>query len=111
MFPLEFEKDDPTNFHIPYTTACANLRARNYGIKEVSKHEAKRLAGRIIPAIATTTAMVTGFVCLEIMKIIQEKELEAYRNAFVNMAVPLFTLSEPMAPASTTANLKNGRVA
>ena len=58
MSPLEFEKDDPTNFHVAYTTACANLRARNYGIKEVSKHEAKRLAGRIIPAIATTTGKI-----------------------------------------------------
>jgi len=106
MAPLEFEKDDPTNFHVEYTTACANLRARNYGIKEVSKHEAKRLAGRIIPAIATTTAMVTGFVCLEIMKIIQEKPVEAFRNAFCNMAVPLFTLSEPMPPAKTKSQLK-----
>lgn len=106
MAPLEFEKDDPTNFHVEYTTACANLRARNYGIKEVSKHEAKRLAGRIIPAIATTTAMVTGFVCLEIMKIIQEKPVEAFRNAFCNMAVPLFTLSEPMPPAKTKSLLK-----
>merc|ERR1719373_1556231 len=106
MCPIEFEKDDPTNFHIQYTTACANLRARNYGIKEVSTHEAKRLAGRIIPAIATTTAMVTGFVCLEIMKIIQEKPVEAFRNAFCNMAVPLFTLSEPMPPAKTKSMLK-----
>jgi len=106
MAPLEFEKDDPTNFHVAYTTACANLRARNYGIKEVSKHEAKRLAGRIIPAIATTTAMVTGFVCLEIMKIIQNKPVEAFRNAFCNMAVPLFTLSEPMPPAKTKSMLK-----
>lgn len=108
MVPLEFEKDDPTNWHVDYVTSCANLRARNYSIKEVTKHEAKRLAGRIIPAIATTTAMVTGFVCLEIMKVIQEKKLEAYRNAFCNMALPLFTLSEPMAPASTTAKLKTG---
>ena len=43
--------------------------------------------------------MVTGFVCLEIMKVIQKKPLESYRNAFCNMAVPLFTLSEPMPPA------------
>jgi ubiquitin-activating enzyme E1 len=108
MVPLEFEKDDPTNWHVDYVTSCANLRARNYAIKEVTKHEAKRLAGRIIPAIATTTAMVTGLVCLEIMKIIQGKELEAYRNAFCNMALPLFTMSEPKAPESTTAKLKTG---
>ncbi|XP_055389044.1 ubiquitin-like modifier-activating enzyme 1, partial [Condylostylus longicornis] len=28
--PVEFEKDDDTNFHIDFISACANLRARNY---------------------------------------------------------------------------------
>merc|ERR1719461_2724185 len=51
--------------------------------------------------------MVTGFVCLEILKLIQDKPLESYRNAFVNMAVPLFTMSEPMEPATTMATLKD----
>jgi ubiquitin-activating enzyme E1 len=52
---IDFEKDDPTNHHIDYVTACSNLRARNYAIEEKSAHETKRIAGRIIPAIATTT--------------------------------------------------------
>lgn len=33
----EFEKDDPTNWHIEFVSAVANLRARNYQIKEVDK--------------------------------------------------------------------------
>jgi len=31
--PHDFEKDDDTNFHIDFTTACSNMRAWNYQIK------------------------------------------------------------------------------
>ena len=40
--------------------SLANLRARNYSIGEVDKLKAKFIAGRIIPAIATTTALACG---------------------------------------------------
>jgi hypothetical protein len=33
--PLEFEKDDDTNFHIDFIHAVANIRARNYRIPEI----------------------------------------------------------------------------
>jgi ubiquitin-activating enzyme E1 len=35
--PVEFEKDDDTNYHIDFISATANLRARNYKIPEVDK--------------------------------------------------------------------------
>ena len=65
---IEFEKDDPTNWHIDFISALANLRARNYSIKEVNKLNVKLIAGKIIPALATTTAMIVGIVGLEIIK-------------------------------------------
>jgi ubiquitin-activating enzyme E1 len=34
--PIEFEKDDPTNWHVEFVSSFANLRGRNYKIKEVS---------------------------------------------------------------------------
>lgn len=55
----EFEKDDDTNHHIEFINACANLRARNYAIKESTRPRTKVIAGKIIPAIATTTTMVS----------------------------------------------------
>jgi len=66
----EFEKDDDANFHIDFIHATANLRARNYKIGECDQMKTKMIAGKIIPAIATTTAMITGAVTAEIYKFI-----------------------------------------
>jgi len=94
----EFEKDDDKNFHIDYIAAVANLRARNYTIEEVPKHKVKMIAGKIIPAIATATAMIVGTVGFEIFKFIANKKPETFRNAFCNLAVPIWVFSETLPP-------------
>ncbi|RLN35388.1 ubiquitin-activating enzyme E1 3 isoform X1 [Panicum miliaceum] len=97
MKPIQFEKDDDTNFHMDLISGFANMRARNYSIPEVDKLKAKFIAGRIIPAIATSTAMATGLVCLELYKVIAgEHPIEDYRNTFANLALPLFSMAEPV---------------
>ena len=35
-------------------------------IKEIEKQKLKMIAGRIFPAMATTTAAITGIACLQI---------------------------------------------
>lgn len=104
LSPSEFEKDDDTNFHMEFVTAASNLRARNYGIAEVDRHATKGIAGKIIPAIATTTSFVTGLVNLELYKLIgfgnlPKRPVEDFKNGFVNLAIPFFGFSEPILAA------------
>jgi ubiquitin-activating enzyme E1 len=101
LFPAEFEKDDDSNHHIDFITQASNLRAGNYKIKEATRYEVKMTAGKIIPAIATTTCMVTGLVCIEAYKLMAGKPLEDIRNSFVNVAVNVFSMGEPGGPKRT----------
>lgn len=120
---IEFEKDDPTNHHIAFISSCSNLRARNYAIKEASEHETKFIAGKIIPAIATTTALVTGIVCLEVYKLAQQQAsakakdakiakstIEQYRNFTCNLALPSIMYAEPIAAVQSKAQLATGEL-
>jgi ubiquitin-activating enzyme E1 len=101
---IEFDKDVDSQMRV--IAACSNLRARNYKITEADLHTSRGIAGKITPAIATTTALVTGAICLEIYKLLQDKPVSQFMNSFNNLAIPLFTNMEPNEPKVTTTALK-----
>jgi len=103
--PLDFEKDEDENGHIKYIAACGNLRGICYDLEPVSNHNAKMIAGKIIPAIATTTACVAGLVGIELLKVVGGKtNLEAYKNSFANLALNIYMPAEPVACAKQKYN-------
>ncbi|XP_076848600.1 ubiquitin-like modifier-activating enzyme 6 [Brachyhypopomus gauderio] len=103
MFPLVFEKDDDSNGHMDFVEAAAMLRARMYAIAPADRLQAKRIAGKIIPAIATATAAVAGLVALELIKVVGAYGFESFKNCFFNLAIPVVVLTE-------TAQVKRTRI-
>lgn len=99
--PIDFDKD--VDAHMRVVAAVSNLRARNYAIPEADLHTSRGIAGKITPAIATTTAMVTAAICVELYKLLLDKPIEQLRNTFSNLALPLFTSAEPDPPKKTKA--------
>jgi hypothetical protein len=66
----------------------ANLRSECYGMSCVSQLEARRIAGRIVPALVTTTACVAGLALLQLAWLrAAPLAREALRNYFVNLAL------------------------
>ena len=66
---IAFDKDDEDT--LDFVTATANLRAQIFGIDAKSKFDTKQMAGNIIPAIATTNAMVAGLCVLQAFKVLK----------------------------------------
>jgi ubiquitin-activating enzyme E1 len=93
----EFEKDNDANSHMAFIASAANIRALNYQIEPQNTMALKKIAGNIIPAIATTTAMICGFVALEMYKVhaIIPKTITDFRFAIINLAINMYSLSEP----------------
>ena len=65
---LSWDKDEP--LHLDFVVAASNLRSFQYGIPMQSKFSIKSDAGNIIPAIATTNAVIAGLIVIEAIKII-----------------------------------------
>ena len=66
-----FDKDD--RLAMRFVAAAANLRGSVFSIESLNFHDVKGVAGNIVPAIATTNAIVAGQQVLELFKILDGK--------------------------------------
>lgn len=104
--PLDLDND----LHLNVVTTCSNLRALNYDIPTQHLQESKSICSPIMPAISTTTALIGGLICLEIYKVCgtpqQKLRIKDLKNTFVNQALPLMTMSEPVRPPTRTIQMQ-----
>ncbi|XP_017876520.1 SUMO-activating enzyme subunit 2 [Ceratina calcarata] len=77
---LVWDKDDLSS--MDFVAACANLRAHIFGIPQKTRFDIKSMAGNIIPAIATTNAIVAGLVILHAFRILQN-DLKACKSVYL----------------------------
>ncbi|KAF7792682.1 hypothetical protein EIP86_003780 [Pleurotus ostreatoroseus] len=112
---ISFDKDDDDT--LDFVTAAANLRSYAYGIATKSRWEVKgqetlfhvpdrdcigsrvprpyiEMAGNIIPAIATTNAIIAGLIVLQALHLLR-KSYNALRNVHVQFrpSLPLSTIN------------------
>ena len=102
--PEEFEKDHDENGHIDFINAQANLRARNYGIDECDRNKTKKIAGKIIPTVLTTTASIAAVVSLQFYTVLQTNEPQYFRDCFFNLCSNYFFFTKPSDPIQMKDN-------
>ncbi|KAI1372282.1 hypothetical protein F4677DRAFT_432965 [Hypoxylon crocopeplum] len=82
---ITFDKDDEDT--LDFVAASANLRSHIFGIEPKSRFDIKQMAGNIIPAIATTNAIVAGLSVLESFKVLKG-EYDKTREVFLTPFTP-----------------------
>ncbi|KAI1076394.1 hypothetical protein F5B20DRAFT_584303 [Whalleya microplaca] len=94
---ITFDKDDDDT--LDFVAASANIRSHVFGIDGKSRFDIKQMAGNIIPAIATTNAIVAGLCVLESFKVLKgqyDEAQEVFLTPFANQR--LLAPDRPRAP-------------
>ncbi|CAD5220184.1 unnamed protein product [Bursaphelenchus okinawaensis] len=68
---LSWDKDDEDALN--FVAACSNIRSHVFGINGKSVFDVKSMAGNIIPAIATTNAIIAGMMVVETYKVLGDR--------------------------------------
>ncbi|KAJ2029879.1 E1 ubiquitin-activating protein uba2 [Coemansia sp. S3946] len=98
---ISFDKDDEDALN--FVAATASLRSYVFGIDQTSIFETKAMAGNIIPAIATTNAVVAGMMVTQAIMVVSE-QMSRCHTAYVsyNSKRSRSVLSEPLATPNPT---------
>ena len=94
-----FTKDDPVS--VAFVSAAANLRMHNYWIEEISRFQVESIAGAIVPAIATTNAIVAGLQCINLEHVLRNGGRSSARDVWVQYPRPSGSgwILQPSVPA------------
>ncbi|KAM3437492.1 hypothetical protein NHJ13734_004616 [Beauveria thailandica] len=108
---ITFDKDDIDT--LDFVTASANIRSTVFGIERKSRFDVKQMAGNIIPAIATTNAIVAGLCVLESFKILKgeyDQAKEVFLTPFASARLLAPDRSRPPNPECPVCGVFNTSV-
>ena len=111
LHPEIFEKDIDSNNHINFIHICSNLRAKNYSIEECDRLKTKLIAGKIIPAVSSTTSAITGFASSHIYALFYNDDINLLKDIRFNIATnSYFVLNPPEVVGTTDIQGKRGLI-
>ncbi|KAG8871272.1 E1 ubiquitin-activating protein uba2 [Tulasnella sp. 332] len=121
---ISFDKDDDDT--LDFVTATANLRAASYSIEGKTRWEVKggvkilgvpisktfkltiihdpEMAGNIIPAIATTNAVIAGLIVLQALQVLQSK-VASSSSSTASTTPAINVPSDSSSPSKTQCSL------
>ncbi|CDK24252.1 unnamed protein product [Kuraishia capsulata CBS 1993] len=106
---IPFDKDDKDT--LDFVVAASNLRSYCFHIEALSRFKLKQIAGNIIPAVATTNAIMAGLSCLQSINLLTANPFTQLRMAFDSNYPDRFvvpsSLSKP-SPACGACSLRRG---
>lgn len=93
----DFDKDTINLSHVEFLTILTNIRNRIYSIETIDEFTVKGIAGKIIPALCTTTSVISGFVMIEFLRYcLNYNKIDNYSNNYINLSLNLFINSSPI---------------
>lgn len=93
---LEFDKDDEDT--LDFVVAATNIRSSMFHIPIKLKFDIKQIAGNIIPAIATTNSVISGFSALALIFLFEKNH--KHRMVYTFQDNTRFVSSSPLFPAN-----------
>jgi ubiquitin-activating enzyme E1 len=84
--PIQYEKDTNDINQINYISYTSNLRAKNYNINNLDKMKIKIIAGKIMPALITSTSSVAGLLALQLYVICQNSNCKTFRIGIMDLS-------------------------
>ena len=95
FIPIKYEKDTSDNNIINYVFYSSNLRANNYNIQNLDKIKIKIIAGKIMPAIITSTSSIAGLLSLQLYVLSQNCNCKTFRVGVIDLSDNTLALGKP----------------
>jgi ubiquitin-activating enzyme E1 len=93
--PIQYDKDTTDVNIINYISYTSNLRAKNYNIENLVKIKIKIIAGKIMPALITSTSSIAGLLALQLYVLSQNSNCKTFRTGIMDLSDNTLALGIP----------------
>lgn len=93
--PIQYDKDTTDVNIINYVSYTSNLRAKNYNIENLEKVKIKIIAGKIMPALITSTSSIAGLLALQLYVLSQNTNCKTFRTGIMDLSDNTLALAVP----------------